>query len=83
MRESVQQTESKIAALDLIKAQVLDELAVIKDKEEDAWKVLEGLGHIIVKSYAVEVSDSYNHRHIEKKMIFFKVFLNSFFENIF
>ena len=42
MRESVQQTESKIAALDLIKTRVLHELSIIKDKEEDAWKVLEG-----------------------------------------
>ena len=42
MRENVQQTESKMAALDVIKTQVLDELTIIKDKEEEAWKVLEG-----------------------------------------
>lgn len=42
MRESAQQTESKKAALDLVNAQILHELATIKIKEEDAWKILEG-----------------------------------------
>ena len=42
MRQSVQLTESKKAALDLITAQILVELAVIRDKEEEAWRILEG-----------------------------------------
>ena len=47
MRQSVQFIESKKKALDLITAQILDELAVIKDKEEDAWRVLEGYTQIL------------------------------------
>ena len=42
MRESVQQIESQREALDLDNMKILDELGVIKDREEDAWKVLEG-----------------------------------------
>ena len=76
MRESVQQTESKIAALDLIKTQVLAELAVTKDKEEDAWKVLEGdtNNRWILHSIRQLQSQAY-----WEENDFFKVFMNCFF----